>query len=152
MPWRNWNNDEELLLDIGEALCPEPLEAEVLAAARHVPAWRTAAPDTALATLLYDSELDRMPTVSGPRPGSPRGLVFVFGELRVEVKLGRAGIDGQLVPPAPGRIQLFGEAGPIAETLADDIGRFTFPAGHWGPIRIGCTVAGRHVTTGWIAV
>jgi hypothetical protein len=152
MPWRNWDDDEELLLDIGEALYPEPLEAEVLAAAQHVQAWRTADPDAALATLVYDSELDRTPTVPVPRPGIPRSLVFVFGDLRVEVDLSRAGIDGRLVPPAPGQIRLFNEAGPIAETAADDIGRFTFPAGHSGPIQIGCTVAGRHVTTGWIAV
>jgi len=150
MPWRNWNDDEELLRDIGEALRPDPLEAQVLAAARQVHAWRTSDVDRALAALLYDSELDRTAAVRGPAPGAPRNLVFALGELRVEVELSDAGIEGQLIPPEPGQVRLFTEAGLLAEATADEVGCFTFPGSRPGPIRIECEVAGRRIATEWI--
>jgi hypothetical protein len=152
MPWRNWNDDDELLLDIGEALRPEPIEAEVLAAAARVRAWRTAEVDRALAALLYDSELDRTAAVRGPISGAPRNLVFALGELRVEIELSDAGIEGQLIPPEPGQVRLFNEAGLVAEATADEVGCFTFPASRPGPIRIECQVAGRPVATEWITI
>ena len=152
MPWRNWNDDEELLLDIGEALRPQPLEAEVLAAARQVQAWRATDVDRALAALLYDSELDRTAAVRGPAPGAPRNLVFALGELRVEVELSDAGIEGQLIPPEPGQVRLFTEAGLVAEATADEVGCFTLPSSRPGPIRIECQVAGRQIATEWIAI
>lgn len=155
MPWRNWNNDDELLLDIGEALRPEPLEVEVLAAAASVRAWRTAEVDRALAALLYDSELDRTAAVRGPISGAPRNLVFALGELRVEIELSENGIEGQLIPPEPGQVRLFNQAGLVAEATADEVGCFTFPArpgGRPGPIRIECQVAGRPVATEWITI
>jgi hypothetical protein len=152
MPWRNWNDDDELLLDVGEALRPEPLELEVLAAAQRVQAWRTADVDRALAALLYDSELDRTAGVRGPLSGGPRNLVFALGELRVEIELSDRGIEGQLIPPEPGQVRLFNEAGLVAEVLADEVGCFTFPVGRSGPIRIECQVAGRQVATEWISI
>jgi hypothetical protein len=152
MPWRNWNDDDELLLDIGEALRPEPLEIEVLAAAQKVRAWRTAEVDRALAALLYDSELDRTAAVRGPISGAPRNLVFALGELRVEIELSDAGIEGQLIPPEPGRVRLFNESGLVAEATADEVGCFTFPSSRPGPIRIECQVAGRPVATEWITI
>ena len=152
MPWRNWNDDEELLLDIGDALRPDPLEAEVIAAARHVQAWRSAEVDRALAALLYDSELDRTAAVRGPLSGGPRNLVFALGELRVEVELSDAGIEGQLIPPEPGQVRLFTEAGLIAEATADEVGCFRLPSSRPGPIRIECQVAGRQIATEWITI
>jgi hypothetical protein len=152
MPWRNWNDDEDLLLDIGEALRPEPLEAEVRTAARAVQAWRSAEVDRALAALLYDSELDRTAAVRGPLSGAPRNLVFALGELRVEIELSDAGIEGQLIPPEPGTVRLFNATGQIAEATADEVGCFTFPTRRPGPIRIECQVAGRKVATEWITI
>jgi hypothetical protein len=152
MPWRNWNDDDELLLDVGEALRPEPGEAHVLAAAQQVQAWRTADVDRALAALLYDSELDRTAAVRGPLSGAPRNLVFALGDLRVEIELSDVGIEGQLIPPEPGRVRLFNSAGLVSETTADEVGCFTFPAGRAGPIRIECQVAGRQIATEWIAI
>jgi hypothetical protein len=152
MPWRDWNDDDDLLLDIGDALRPEPLEVQVRAAAHAVRAWRTADPDRDLAVLLYDSELDRTAAVRGALPGAPRNLVFALGELRVEIELGDAGIEGQLIPPEPGEVRLCNEAGLVATTTADEVGCFTFPVSRPGPIRIECAVAGRRFATEWIAV
>jgi hypothetical protein len=151
MPWRNWSDDEELLLDIGDAVRPEPFEQQVIAAGRMVHAWHGTDLDKALAALLYDSHLDGLSAVRGPISGAPRNLVFALGELRVEIELSDTGIEGQLIPPEPGQVWLLDATGPIAETTADEVGCFSFPAGRHGPIRIECLVAGRRIATEWIS-
>jgi hypothetical protein len=151
MAWRNWGNDEELLADIADAVRPEPLEHHVVAAGRTVHAWHSGDLDKALAALLYDSHLDGAGAVRGPAPSAPRSLVFALGELRVEIEVSDAGIEGQLIPPEPGRVALLDASGPVAETVADDVGCFSFPASRHGPIRIECMVAGRRIATEWIS-
>jgi hypothetical protein len=151
MPWRNWRDDDDLLRDVGDALRTEPGERQVADAGHAIGAWHFADADRALAALLYDSYLDGNAAVRGPASGAPRNLVFALGELRVEIQLSEAGIEGQLVPPEPGHVRLLDATGPIAETTADEVGCFTFPAGRRGPIRIECSVGdGRRLATEWI--
>lgn len=150
MPWRNWSEDDELLRDIGEAVRPGPHEQQVMDAGRAVFAWHSSALDRALAALLYDSHSDGLSGVRGPVSEAPRNLVFALGELRVEVEVSDAGIEGQLIPPEPGTVRLLDATGPVAETTADEVGCFSFPAGRRGPIRIECSVDGRRIATEWI--
>lgn len=150
MPRRNWSDDSELLRDIGDAVRPEPAEPLVRGAGREVFAWQGTGLDRALAALLYDSHLDGLAAVRGPMSGAPRNLVFALGDLRVEIELSDAGIEGQLIPPEPGRVWLLDATGPVAETTADEVGCFSFPAGRRGPIRIECAVSGRRLATEWI--
>ena len=150
MPSRNWNDDDELLLDVTEALRPNPTEQRVIAAARAAFAWRSSDPDAELAALLYDSDLDRTASVRSSLPGAPRNLVFALGDQRVEVEIGEAGIEGQLVPPGPGTVRLVTVDGTAAETAADEVGCFAFPATRRGPIRIECSTPAGTVATEWI--
>ena len=151
MPWRDWSDDDELLRDIADAVRPGPHEQQVVDAGRAVYAFHGADLDKELAALLYDSHLDRLTAVRGPIAGAPRNLVFALGELRVEIELSEAGIEGQLIPPEPGTVRLLDGRGPIAETTADEVGCFAFPAHRHGPIRIECAVAGRRLATEWIS-
>ena len=150
MPRRNWNDDDELMLDVGDALRTDPREPIVIEGGRTIGAWQAADADAALASLLYDSYVDGLAAVRGPASGAPRNLVFALGELRVEIELSDAGIEGQLIPPEPGQVRLLDATGPVAETTADEVGCFTFPPGRHGPIRIECAVAGRRIATEWI--
>jgi hypothetical protein len=150
MPWRNWRDDDELMLDIGDALRIDPDEEVVAEAGRLIGRWHAADPDRELAELRYDSYTDGLAAVRGPATGSPRNLVFALGLVRVEIEVGDAGIEGQLIPPEPGPVWLLDATGPVAETAADEVGCFTFPARRHGPIRIQCTVAGHRVATEWI--
>lgn len=151
MPSRNWSDDDELILDVADALRPNPTEQQVMEAARAAYAWRSADPDRELAALLYDSHLDRTALVRSPLTGGPRNLVFGLGELRVEVEIGDAGIEGQLVPPGPGVVRLLTPDGTAAETSADEVGCFAFPAAaRRGPIRIECSTPAGTVATEWI--
>jgi len=151
MPWRNWSDDEELLRDIAEAVRPEPREQEVIVAGRSVFAFHVTDMDKALAALLYDSHLDSHAAVRGPLSGAPRNLVFALGDVRVEIELSDSGIEGQLIPPQPGQVRLLHASGPVAETTADEVGCFSFPAARTGPIRIECSVDGHRVATEWIS-
>jgi hypothetical protein len=151
MPWRNWHDDEDLLRDIAEAVRPEPLERLVLESARAIQAWHFGDRDLAIAALLYDSHTDGLVAVRGPVSGAPRNLVFALGDLRVEIEVSDAGIEGQLIPPEPGTVRLIDAGGPVAETTADEVGCFAFPAERRGPVRIECVVAGRRVATEWIS-
>lgn len=151
MPWRNWSDDDELLRDIADAVRPEPLEHQVLSAGRLVFAYHVTDLDKSLAALLYDSHVDGLAAVRGPLSGAPRNLVFALGELRVEIEVSDAGIEGQLIPPEPGKVRLLDATGPVAETTADEVGCFSFPASRSGPVRIECHVAGRRLATEWIS-
>ena len=77
--------------------------------------------------------------------------MFALGDARVEIELSDNGIEGQLIPPGPGEVRLLDAAGPVAETTADEVGCFCFPAARTGPIRIECSVDGRRVATEWIS-
>src|SRR5262245_21357319 len=101
----NWNDDSELIRDLAAATAPDPqeqpdpVEQQVIAAAAAVLRWRTSDPDLELAALLYDSDLDRSALVRGSFRSSPRTLVFGCRCHQVEIELGDAGIEGQLIPP-----------------------------------------------------
>lgn len=151
MPWRNWSDDDELLRDIADAVRPEPLEREVLSAGRLVFAYHIGDLEKDLAVLLHDSRLEGAGAVRSPMTGGPRNLTFGVGELRVEIEVSDAGIEGQLIPPEPGRVRLLDASGPVSETTADEVGCFSFPASRTGPVRIECDVAGRRVATEWIS-
>jgi hypothetical protein len=151
MPLRDWSDDEELLRDIGDAVRPEPFESQVIAAGHAVRAWHGADLDKALAALLYDSHLDGIAAVRGPASSTPRNLVFALGELRVEIELSDAGIEGQLIPPEPGQVWLLDATGPVGEAVADEVGCFSFAGRRRGPIRIECLVSGRRIATEWIS-
>ncbi len=150
VPSRNWNDDDELILDVADALRPNPTEQRVLAAARAAYRWRASDPDAELAALLYDSHLDTTALVRAPAGAAPRNLVFGRGDLRVEIELSDTGIEGQLVPPAAGVVRLLTVDGTAAETRADEVGCFAFPAANRGPIRIECAVPGGRFATEWI--
>lgn len=150
MPSRNWNDDDELIRDLGEALRQGPAEQQVIEAARAAFAWRAADADLELAALLYDSRLDQTALVRGPHSGAPRNLVFGLGQLRIELELSDTGIEGQLVPPEPGVVRLLTATGPAVETTADELGCFSFPARRRGQIRIEYSLAGGQFATGWI--
>lgn len=147
----NWSDDDELMRDLAEAIRQPPVDETVLAAARMAYAWRTVDADLELAELRYDSSLDAGAAVRGPAPGAPRTLVFRGDQLGVEIELTDTGIEGQLIPPQRGEVRLMTTAGDPATTTADEVGCFTFPRRHRGPIRIECSVpGGARFATEWV--
>jgi hypothetical protein len=152
MPSPNWNDDDELMLDLRAALRAPAVDEQVLAAARAAFAWRTVDADLELIGLLYDSHLEDGSLVRESPTESPRTLAFHGDNLGVEIELNDGGIEGQLIPAQPGMVTLVTADGPYAAAAADPVGCFSFPPPPSGPIRLECsTEAGRFVTV-WITV
>lgn len=134
----------------------DPVPAPVEAAARATFIWRTV--DAELAELAYDSLLDadRLAGVRGD--DGPRVLTFEGPEFSVEVEVAEEGsgrrLVGQLVPPAPARIEVR-HSGGLLRLGADEVGRFATGGVAAGPVSLRCHVAGADgppLDTAWVTV
>lgn len=149
----NWSNDEELLNDVGVVLRACPAEQLAIGAARSVFAWRSRDAGLERAALRYDSWVDADAAnaqLRGPADAAPRALVFGHETGGLELELGGAGIEGQLVPPVPGVVTLRMLRGDVVERVADSLGCFSFPAPPGGPIRFEWATSESTFATMWI--
>ena len=148
MGTHRWDDDDRLFEDLGAAWqAAGPAPETVPAAADAAYAWRTV--DAELATLSYDSLLDRELLLRGSAPIS-RSLVFQGSALSVDVELNVDALVGQLVPPTAGEVVLLGIAGELGRTRADELGSFTLVAPARGPIRLLCETPSGRLVTEWL--
>jgi hypothetical protein len=158
----DWNDDDVLMAELSGAVQAGWAEQEadrlVTAAAQGVFAWQSAFTDleAELLELTSDSLFDRELSVRdlGGADG-PRILTFEAGESGVELEIGERGIVGQILPPAPGRVELFSAAGSLGSVTADEVGCFAFGAegaGPLGPVRVRIDANGRRLVTDWVTV
>jgi hypothetical protein len=129
----------------------DPVPPAVLQAARGAYSWRTV--DAELAELVADSAL--APAAGVRTAGTARRVTFRARDVEVEVLIteeGAARLEGQVVPPRPGRVEL--ETGKGARTaVADHVGRFTFGEVQRGALRLRVTTdEGVVISTDWILV
>jgi len=156
-PHHEFHPDDDAFLDELRALASEgdPVPERVLAAARGSFTWRTI--DAELAELAYDSALDTGQLATVRSAETVRLLTFETPELTIELEVtaveGRRRILGQLVPAAPGTIELR-HAGGLLELEADAQGRFTADGVEPGPISLRWRrdEPGGAVTTEWVAI
>ena len=149
MESKGWS-DDELLADLAEARrrAGDPT-GTMAAAADAAYSWRTI--DAELAALTYDSMADEAALVRDAGTAS-RQLVFEGEGLAVELEHTPEGLVGQLVPPSPGTVMLFGPGGELATVQADALGLFRFGGPRRGPIRLRCVTGTREVLTDWVQV
>ncbi len=148
MGTHRWDDDDRLLEDLGAALrAAGPAAEKLLAGADAAYEWRTV--DAELATLSYDSLLDRDSLLRGSAPIS-RSLVFQGSTMSVDVELNVDALVGQLVPPTVGEVVLLGIAGELGRTRADELGSFTLVAPARGPIRLLCETSAGRLVTEWL--
>jgi len=150
-------NDDERIVDELRAAAGthDPVPAGVRAAAAATFTWRTI--DAELAELTYDSA--EASELAGVRGASDVRLVTFEGagvavDLEVTVEPDGRRLEGQLIPPLAGAIEVQHGAGTLTAAV-DDVGRFSFSGIEAGPLRLRVTSAiGDRVpvTTSWIAV
>jgi len=148
---------DDILLDELRALAREhdPVPERVLAAARGSYTWRTI--DAELAALVYDSAFDAEALASVRSAETVRLLTFETDELSVELEVtavdGGRRVQGQLVPPGPGFVELRHGGGTL-ELEADEVGRFAAEDVEAGPISLRCRRErdGAVVETEWVAI
>jgi hypothetical protein len=111
--------------------------------------WRTVEADLLLASLDFDSSLER---VQGWRSEADetRVLVFTAPPLSVELEVMDDRAVGQIVPPGPGEIWVESADTTTFRVEADSAGFFMLPDTPHGLVRLRChTPAGRLVTD-WV--
>ena len=142
--------DDALLTDL-RALTAlhDPVPLDPVAAARSAVAWLTM--DAELAELTADTSVE--PQLMGVRGTTPPTLLtFDASDLTVEVEImddgGGRRLLGQLVPPAPGVVEVRHRGGRSV-VHADEIGRFTTGHVAAGPLSLRCDVGARVVQTDW---
>jgi len=143
------DQDDALLAELRAwADAYDAVPADDLAGARSALAWRTF--DAELAELVGDSAGHEGAAVRGAR--APALLTFEAAELAMEVGVyangGHQRLLGQLIPPAPGVVEVRHRGGTVS-VPADDVGRFTARGVERGPVRLRCSSGPNLVETDW---
>lgn len=144
-------DDERLFNELGDALrSAAAVPPRFVEAGRAAFTWRTV--DAELAELSYDSATEGA-ALAGTRadPAALRALTFAAAGLTIEVEVTADALQGQVVPPQAGEIELRprdGSAG--ATTGVDEVGWFAFSPVPAGLFRLHLRTAdGRTVVTAW---
>ena len=149
--------EQAMLAELADAGRVEAVPVESVAAAKSVFAWRTL--DAELAALSYDSDVaeDAMAGMRSSGTATARLLTFESAGLTVEVEASPAGsgdrwrLQGQLVPPGPGTVEVR-YANGIVSVEVDEVGRFSADGVPSGPVSLRCRPAsgGGAVATDWV--
>jgi hypothetical protein len=144
MPSQWWDDDEQLLAALGEALRIGPVPHELIEAGKR--AFRAYGLDAQVAALVYDSALEREPALAGLRaeaePAALRALRFTGGALTIELEVAEDAIFGQLLPPQPGVVRVQSSSGEDLVVPVDDAGGFAIRPLPTAPFRLRCHTAG----------
>ena len=126
----------------------DPVPAHVVEAALASRTWRRV--DAELAELVYDSVVDGA-LVRSSRGG--RQLTFEATELTVEMEVGPGSLEGQLVPPQPGQVEVRHSDGSLT-VAADRHGHFRVEAVLHGPVSLRCQpdLASAPTVTSWVVI
>lgn len=133
-----WIEDDEMLLrELRAAGAADPVPAESEAAVRSSFAWLTL--DAELAELMHDSAVQHEGLAGVRGAGGPRLLTFAAGERSLEVEAKGEGAHrrllGQVVPPAPGEIDVRHREGAVT-VAADELGCFVAESVPAGPVSL----------------
>ena len=143
-------DDEALLAELGTAIREaREVPAHFLAAGRAAFTWHQV--DAELAQLQHDSATEAAGQFSGVRgpESAPRLLTFVAGEVTLEVEVTPSGLQGQVIPPRPGEIELQQPGSAAVAVSVDQVGWFAFAVRPAGLFRLQWTAGDRPVVTAW---
>lgn len=158
-PDRVWSDDDALAAELAHALAEAHLRDRVTASAssafaahRGMLALRDELEtDLLLLTLVHDSSTAGAPVRVRDRSGQPaRTLVFEGDGVGVEVEVGEHGVEGQLIPAAPGRVTLRRPDGDVVAVDTDEVGYFRVDTRPEGPVRLVCTSDAGTCVTEWL--
>jgi hypothetical protein len=149
MMQHRWADDQNLLDDLAEALREAALAGPLAEYGKGAYAWNTVDQDLLLASLSFDSSLER---VGEWRSGAGDGRVLVFtaAGLSLELEVLSDHVTGQLVPPGPGEIRVETSDGISCHVEAHDAGFFFIPRKLAGPVRLRCDIPGSLLVTDWV--
>jgi hypothetical protein len=161
--WAAALGDEELLAELGRVLrTAQEVPPRFVAAGKASWAWRTI--DAELAELAYDSDRDVPAAAASTRAEQAflRALIFVAGDLSIELEVAPDAVLGQLLP-AQAATLLFQQPGHDRDGRLVDVDRIEVPVDPVGWFRLSplpvdrfrltfTTLFGRTIVTGWISL
>jgi hypothetical protein len=160
---RSWADDDALAADLAAAVAGGPLHDRVVAAGTRAFAAHRAMLDARagleldllLLELVYDSRdaderAGEPASVRDRAGGASRTLVFEGEGLGVEVEVGDASIEGQLIPPRRGTVTLRTPDEVVAAVETDEVGYFRFDVRPGGTLRLECTNDEGTCVTQWL--
>jgi hypothetical protein len=143
------NDDDQLLDELGDALRTR----EIADLGKAAYTWRTV--DAEIAALTYDSAQDReLASATRAEAALLRALTFASNELTIELEVTADSLQGQLVPPQPGQMEIQSAGGKILVRVeVDETGYFVIRPEPRGSFRL-CvrTTVGRTVLTNLISL
>ena len=150
MSTTEWDDDDRLLGELRAALrqAGDPTPT-MIAAGSAAFSWRDV--DAELAALTHDSLTDELAGVRGPA-AQPRTLVFQGPQVSVELEQTSSGLAGQLVPPTPGEVALWGPDGELATATTDELGCFEVRRPPSGLVRLRWRTSSGASLTDWFRI
>jgi limonene-1,2-epoxide hydrolase len=146
------SDDEQFLTDLADAVrAAAEVPARFVETGKAAFAWRDI--DAELAELTYDSATQPSGALAGARadPAAMHAVTFLAGGLTIEVEVTAEALQGQLVPPESGQIELQRRDGPPGTAPVDTAGWFIFTPPPAPPYRLHLRTAdGRRILTEWI--
>ena len=148
MPHR-WDDDQHLLDDLGDAVREAARAGTLAELGKGAYSWRTVEADLLLASLDFDSSLER---VQGWRSEAEqtRVLVFTAPPLSLELEVMDDRAVGQIVPPGPGEIWVETTDVAPCRVEADSAGFFMLPDKPRGLVRLRCDTPAGRLVTDWL--
>ena len=149
MMQHRWDDDQNLLDDLAKAFREAALAGPLAEYGKGAYAWSTVDQDLLLASLSFDSSLER----AGARrsgAGDGRVLVFTAAPLSLELEVLPDHVTGQIVPPGPGEIRVETHDGVTVHVEAHDAGFFCIPRKLTGLVRLRCDTPASRLVTDWV--
>jgi hypothetical protein len=145
-----WGNDQQILNDLSDAIRDAaPLAETLMEYGKGAYAWRSVDQDLLLASLSFDSSLERVQERRSDH-GDTRVLTFTASPLSVELEVTPNRVVGQIIPPGPGEILVQTADGVTFHVEADDVGFFDFPSVPRGQVRLRCDTQAGRLVTDWV--
>lgn len=150
---RWWNDDDQLLAVLGEALAEEhEVPPQLIEAGKAVFAARSL--DSELAALVYDSLADEQPALATRTSRAAiRELTFACRELRIHLQVTSASLHGQVVPPQRGEVEVRTADHALHVAEVDEYGWFSITPIPRSSFRLFCRMqSGTSTLTDWLSV
>src|SRR5262249_14393961 len=143
-------DDQRLLAMLVEALdAASAVPREFIEAGKEV--YLPPDLDAELAKLIRDSQHELALTRAETAP--LRTLTFASDSIVIELEVSSNGMQGQLVPPCRGRIEIEVRDGTVTSASSDETGYFAIPSVPKGRFRLRCRTDSENDTfTTWITI
>lgn len=145
-----WDDDQHILDDLSDALREaEPLARTLAEYGKGAYAWRTIDQDLLLASLSFDSSLERVRELRSDAD-DVRVLVFSASPMSLELEVMPDRVVGQILPQGPGEIRVEAADGVTFHVETDPVGFFELPRISRGPVRLRCDTRTGRLVTDWV--